>query len=166
MLEPVVTQLKDGTEYIVRKARDTEWDKATELAYRVFLRYEAKEYGREGTDSFAEFLTSSELEKMFYAGRYIVYVAVKDGELIGIGSIRSGNHLSLLFVNGDYHRNGVATQIVRSLQDYLLRETDYMTMTVNAAPYGVPFYEAMGFRSTGDFEAMDGIVYMPMELYL
>lgn len=166
MLDSVTCQLKDGTEYFVRKARDTEWDKATELAYRVFLKYEAKEYGREGTDSFAQFLTSSELEKLFYAGKYIVYVAVKDGELIGIGSLRSGNHLSLLFVNGDYHRNGVATQIIRKLQDYLLRETEYVTMTVNAAPYGIPFYEEMGFRALGDFEEVDSIVYKPMELYL
>lgn len=158
--------LKDGTEYIVRKARTTEWDKATELAFRVFLKFEAEEYGREGTDSFAEFLTSPDLEKMFYAGRYVVYVAVKDGELIGMGSLRSGNHLSLLFVDGDYHRNGVATQIIRVLQDYLLRETDYQTMTVNAAPYGIPFYEEIGFKSLGDFEETDGIVYMPMELYL
>lgn len=166
MLEPVLCKLKDGTEYIVRRARTTEWDKACELAFRVFLKYESKEYGQEGTDSFAEFLTSPELEKLFYAGKYIVYVAVMDGELIGMGSLRSGNHLSLLFVNGEYHRNGVATEIIRMLQDYLLRETEYATMTVNAAPYGVPFYEAIGFQSLGDFEETDNITYMPMELYL
>ena len=162
----MICRLKDGTEYTVRKAEDYEWDSAMELAYRVFLRFEAKDYGREGTDSFAQFLTNPLLEKMFHSGRYTVFVAVLEGELIGIGSLRNGNHLSLLFVDGDYHRNGVGTEIIKALQDFLLQETEYVTMTVNASPYGVPFYEHLSFESLGDFETLDGITYMPMELYL
>ena len=143
------------------------WDDATELAFRVFLKYEAKEYGEKGTDSFMKFLTSPSLEKLFKADKYIVYIAMKGNDIIGVASVRSGNHLSLLFVDEDYHRQGVASNLIKTVQDYLLRETDYQTLTVHSSPYGIPFYERMGFKATDDqITAQDGIIYTPMEIYI
>ena len=143
------------------------WDDATELAFRVFLKYEAKEYGEKGTDSFMKFLTSPSLEKLFKADKYIVYIAMKGNDIIGVASVRSGNHLSLLFVDEDYHRQGVASNLIKTVQDYLLRETDYQTLTVHSSPYGIPFYERMGFKATDDqITAQDGIIYTPMEMYI
>ena len=143
------------------------WDDATELAFRVFLKYEAKEYGEKGTDSFMKFLTSPSLEKLFKADKYIVYIAMKGNDIIGVASVRSGNHLSLLFVDEDYHRQGVASNLIKTVQDYLLRETDYQTLTVHSSPYGIPFYERMGFKATDDqITAEDGIIYTPMEMYI
>lgn len=36
-------------------------------------------------------------------------------------------------------------------------------MTVNASPYGVPFYHKIGFRNLGEERQRDGILYTPME---
>ena len=159
--------LKDGTTYTIIPCPADRWDDATELAFRVFLKYEAKEYGEKGTDSFARFLSSTTLEKLFRTGRYIVYTAMKGNDIIGLASLRSGNHLSLLFVDEAYHRQGIASELIKTIQDYLLKETQYQTLTVHSSPYGIPFYERMGFKATDEqITAEDGIIYTPMQMYI
>lgn len=158
--------MKNGTEYLIVPCPLDRWDEAAELAFKVFLKFEAKEYGREGTDSFAEFLTNRSLNKLFKAGKYIVYVALLNNEIIGVSSVRSGNHLSLLFVDERYHRQGIGSQLIKAIQNFLLETTQYQTLTVNASPYGIPFYENMGFKATDVETCSEGIIYTPMEMYL
>ena len=50
---------------VIRKATAEDWDGAMELAFRVFLKYEAEEYGAEGLRNFAQFITDEDLKKMF-----------------------------------------------------------------------------------------------------
>lgn len=161
-----IRYMKDGTEYNIALCTKEQWDNAMELAYRVFLKYEAKQYGKEGTDNFAKFLTSPSLEKMFKAGKYIVYIATIDKKVIGVISVRTGNHISLLFVDEKYHRQGVGGQLIKAIQNYLLENTDFQKVTVNASPYGIPFYENTGFKATGEETVTDGIIYTPMEMFI
>jgi len=150
----------------IRKAQDSEWDAAMELAYKVFLKYEAMEYGEEGICSFAEFITGEALKKMFLIGEYLLLVALDGEKIVGLISLRSGNHISLLFVDEEYHRRGIGSALVQSLQEYLLKNTRYEKMTVFASPYGVPFYHRIGFRDMGKETKRDGIIFTPMEFYL
>lgn len=161
-----IRHMKDGTEYNIGLCAKNQWDDAMELAFKVFLKYESKQYGKEGTDNFANFLTSPSLEKLYKAGKYIVFVATLEEKVIGMISVRNGNHISLLFVDEKYHRQGVAGQLIKKLQDYLLKNTDYQTFTVNASPYGIPFYEKTGFKATGEETVTDGIIYTPMEMFI
>lgn len=150
----------------IRKARTEDWENAMELAFRTFLKYEAMEYGPEGIRNFAEFVTDQSLKRMFLNGSYLLFIAVVGEQIIGLISMRSGNHISLLFVDEEYHRRGVGTALVRCLQSYMLHHTGYEKLTVNAAPYGIPFYHRIGFRDTGMETQKDGIIYTPMEFYL
>lgn len=150
----------------IRKAQTSEWELAMELAFRVFLKYEAMEYGPEGIRNFAEFVTDETLKKLFLQGSYLLFVAVENEKIIGLISMRSGNHISLLFVDPEYHRRGVGTSLVKYLQSYMLVNTKHQKLTVNAAPYGVPFYHRIGFKDTGYETRRDGIIYTPMEFYL
>lgn len=164
--EKVYMADKAGVFFRVRQARFSEWEPAMELAFRVFLKFEAKEYGPEGIHSFAEFVSDETLKKLFLQGNYLLFVAVEGDKIIGLISLRSGNHISLLFVDEEYHRCGVGTELVKYLQSYLLLHTKQQKLTVNAAPYGIPFYHKIGFRDTGLETKKDGIIYTPMEFYL
>ena len=157
---------QEKTFFDIREARKDEWETAMELAFRVFLKYEAMEYGPEGIRNFAEFLTDEMLKKLFLAGQYLLFVAVEGNTLIGLITLRSGNHISLLFVNEEYHKRGVGKALVKYLQEYMLSNTSYEKLTVNAAPYGIPFYHKLGFKDTGVQTCKDGIIYTPMEFYL
>lgn len=158
--------MKNGIKYQINPARDNQWDDAMELAFKVFLKFEAKEYGKEGTDKFVQFLTSTEMQKMFRQGLYILFIATVGEDIIGLISLRSGNHISLLFVDENYHRQGIGRALIKTLQDYLLKETSFVKMTVHASPYGIPFYERVGFEATDVEQKQEGIIYTPMEMYL
>jgi len=159
--------MKDGTEYDIMPCPADRWDDAAELAFRVFMKYEAADYGQKGIDSFAEFLTSPSLVKLFKAGKYIVYTAMIGEDIIGMVSFRSGNFLSLLFVDEKYHRQGIAKELIGVIQDDLLREGKYQTLRVHSSPYGERFYTHMGFKATDEqICGSDGIIYIPMEMYI
>lgn len=164
--EKRISAESQGVSFHIRKAQVSDWEPAMELAFRVFLKYEAMEYGPEGIKSFAEFVTDEMLKKLFLQGNYHLFVAVEEENIIGLISLRSGNHISLLFVDSDYHRCGVGTSLIKYLQSYLLMHTKHQKMTVNAAPYGIPFYHKLGFKDTGYETRKDGIIYTPMEFYL
>ena len=151
---------------LIRKATIEDWDAAMELAFRVFLKFEAREYGPEGTRNFAQFITDEALKKMFLIGEYLLFVAIKNGEQIGLISLRSGNHISLLFVDERYHRMGIGTLLMKHLQEYMLENTKQQKLTVFASPFGVPFYHRIGFVDVGEVTRKDGIIYTPMEFYL
>lgn len=151
---------------VIRKATAEDWEGAMELAFRVFLKYEAEEYGPEGIRNFAQFITDEDLKKMFLIGEYLLFVAEADGKLVGLISLRSKNHISLLFVDENYHRKGIGTRLVKYLQEYMLKNTKQQRLTVFASPYGVPFYHKTGFVDIGEETHKDGIIYTPMEFYL
>ena len=56
------------SEIEIVKASIYDWDHVMHLAWRTFLKFEAAEYGDEGTKSFRDFLTSSMLKRMFVLG--------------------------------------------------------------------------------------------------
>lgn len=151
---------------VIRKATEDDWESAMELAFHVFLKFEAEEYGPEGIRNFAQFVTDEDLKKMFLVGEYLMFVAEADGKLVGLISLRSGNHLSLLFVDENYHRRGIGTRLVQYLQEYMLKNTKHQKLTVFASPYGVPFYHKTGFVDIGKATRKDGIIYTPMEVFL
>ena len=150
----------------IRRVKDTEWDTVMELAFKVFLKYESVEYGEEGIRSFAEFVTDEALKKMFLIGEYLLFVALDGEKIVGLISLRSGNHISLLFVDDKYHRKGIGSALIKCLQEHLLKNTRYEKMTVFASPYGIPFYHKVGFRDTGKQTKREGIIFTPMEFYL
>lgn len=146
---------------IIRSARVEEWDDAMELAFRVFLKYEAPDYGKAGTDAFARFITDEMLKKLFIAGHFKLYLAFYEGEMIGLIAMRNTNHVSLLFVEGSHHHQKVGSQLVEYVRKNMEKEgIDFMT--VNAAPYATEFYHKMGFVDQDGIKEEDGITYTPM----
>ena len=69
-------------------------------------------------------------------------------------------HLALLFVQGAYHGRGIGTRLFqRMAEDFSGR-----SLTVNAAPSAVGFYERLGFRATAEEQTVHGISFVPMRL--
>lgn len=143
--------------YEIRWAHENEWTPAMKMIWRTFLEYDGKDYTQEGIRSFFEFITDDDLYVSFLKGKYQMMVALADGEVIGAGSIRSRNHLSLLFVDGAYHRRGIGSAIMAKLFDYLEREAGERYMSLKAAPYAVEFYRKLGFTTVRPEEEYSGI---------
>lgn len=147
----------------VERAAVEDWEEAMEVVWQTFLKFEADVYSEEGTANFLDFISSDFLYKMFLLGDYHAWVAKDEEDIVGFGSLRSGNHISLLFVREEYQKRGIGKELIRAMQKDCIQR-GVVTLTVNASPYGVPFYHKLGFMDLDEVKETDGIIYTPMEL--
>lgn len=149
--------------YEVRWAREDEWMPAMEMIWRTFMKYEGKDYSEEGIQNFYDFITDDDLYVSFLKGEYLLMVALDGEKVIGAGTLRNKNHLSLLFVEESYHHKGVGSAIIRMLCEYLKADGAERYMSLQAAPYAVDFYRKQGFRAVRPEMEFSGIRVTPME---
>jgi GNAT superfamily N-acetyltransferase len=140
----------DDRPYKIHRPTAEEAKQALDLALRVFIEYEMPEYELEALENFKLALKINN-----------TFVATKNGKVIGIINERGGGHVSMLFVDGDYHRNGIATALMNHMSNDL-KSKDFKQITVNSSPFGVPFYEHYGFIATDEMQRKDGFIYLPM----
>lgn len=146
----------------IRSIRQREWEDAMQLAWNTFLIYEAPDYSEEGVKHFKEFVKGKDLKKMFLEGQYRAFGAFEKSLLVGILTVRNRSHISLLFVDAEWHRKGVGTALIQRLFQFERDEMGVCEVTVNAAPYAIEFYRKMGFSELEEEKLTDGIRYTPM----
>lgn len=156
----------DTSKIMVRSAYHSDWDGAMKLAWNTFTRFDAPDYSQEGITNFHKFVNDEMLRNMFVAGHYQLFVAMDDGECVGMLSIREKSHISLLFVHEDYHKHGIGSALIKYVSKYGIEEEGINRLTVNASPYAVGFYHKRGFKDLGPETVADGIRFTPMELKL
>ncbi len=147
----------------IRYLKPEEWDDAMALAWKIFLRYEAGEYTEEGIHGFLDLISDERLKRLFEFGEYPVYAAFDGQTMVGMISLRSINHISLLFVSDAHHRQGIGSRLIETMKEHVKRDGRRDTITVNAAPFAVEFYHAVGFEDTGDVTTQNGIIFTPMQ---
>ncbi len=147
----------------IRYLRPQEWDDAMALAWKIFLRFEAGEYTEEGIHSFLDLISDERLKRLYEFGEYPVYAAFVKEKMVGMISLRSINHISLLFVSDDYHRQGIGRALTEKMKEHVQKDGRRDTITVNAAPYAVEFYHNIGFEDTGEITKQNGIIFTPMK---
>lgn len=152
--------------YEVRWAKKEEWAPAMKMIWKTFLKYEGEDYTEEGIRNFFEFITADELYVSFLKGDYQMMVALDKERVIGAASVRNRNHLSLLFVDEDYHYRGVGRMLMTRMCDYLKKEAGERYMSLNAAPYAVNFYRKLGFIAVRPEDVYSGIRVTSMEKVL
>ena len=125
--------------YQIRNAYRDEWEDAMSLAWRTFLRFEADVYSPEGVRNFENFITDSTLYRMFVVGSYQMFVALDGKKIVGMITLRDTTHISLLFVDEKYHRQGIGRALMQYLSNYLLTEVQASRVTVILLLTGLNF---------------------------
>lgn len=156
--------MKKQTEnYIFRMAVKKDWEPAMKLAWETFLIFEAQEYSEEGIESFRDFISDQWLKNMFLKGEYQMIVALHEEKIIGFITVRNRSHISLLFVDKKYHRQGVGSILIDKMGEYLITEVGVDYMTVDSAPYALEFYHKLGFWDLAPQQHKQGIIYTSMK---
>jgi len=154
---------KEGSFYEIRWARVEDWAPAMKMIWKTFMKFEGNVYTEEGIQNFFDFISDDMLYNAFLKGNYQMMVAVDRGRIVGAGSVRNRNHLSLLFVDEEYHHRGIGAALLNRLCEYLKVEEGERYMSLKAAPYAVGFYRKVGFREVAPEEEYSGIRVTPME---
>lgn len=150
----------------IRRARKNEWQKVIKFTWCVFSECNARFYSEEGIASFRDYLSNPELKKLFDENKYIVYFAIREGEIAGLIALRYWTHIALLFVSPSSQKTGIGTQLILKCAGLIKKRYDVDYITVNAAPTAEEFYRNIGFRREGKMSLTNGMPIMPMKLYI
>ncbi|MDD4495352.1 MAG: GNAT family N-acetyltransferase [Eubacteriales bacterium] len=150
--------------YIYRKAMPEDVRPALDLALKVFMEFEAPEYEPRAVDKFkADIVNNGQFIKNWENGTSAMYVALDNDRVVGvIGEKWDNGHVNIVFVDGNYHRRGIATELMNHMVcDLKLRGFDKITLF--SSPYGLPFYQHCGFIPTGGEQRSEEFIFTPME---
>lgn len=137
----------------------------SDVVWEVFEEFVAPGYSYEGIETFKNFIQANEIRKAADSGRMFT-ICCWDGKiLVGVISMRDGYHICLLFVKKDYHRQGIAKELLkRAINKCKKIRPDLTQITVNSSPYAANIYKRLGFEAVGDQTTRDGITYIPMKM--
>lgn len=130
-------------EYEIRFATEADIPSALDLAWRMFVKFDAPDYGVEHTERMRKAIDDRLKDISIYNQRLMV-VALMDGKVVGMIETYGTNRISLLFVDSEYQRKGIATALMSKVASEL-KMRGYGEIVLNSSPYGLPFYKRFGF---------------------
>jgi ribosomal protein S18 acetylase RimI-like enzyme len=149
--------------YVIRRALPDDVLPALDLALRVFIKFEMPDYEQQALTNFKrDCIDNVEYRKRFRSGSNFMFIALDKDKIIGMICERGNGHISMLFVDENYHRKGIATALMKEMI-VALKSQGFEKVTLNSSPYGVPFYENVGFTATDELQHKDGFIFLPMK---
>lgn len=144
--------------------RPGEHNEVIDLIRRVFMHDVAPQYSKEGV---REFLSYAGADALLARSKenHLVVTAKKDMKIVGAIEVRNCTHVSMLFVDLGYQRNGIGRKLLHTaLEICRTLAHNVSTITVNSSPNAVEAYERFGFTRQGELQVKNGIGFVPMVL--
>jgi GNAT superfamily N-acetyltransferase len=133
-----------------------------QLVWSVFEEFVAYQYIAEGVREFQIFFEYSNIKRMLDNSEMIMWGFFHNDKIIGMIATKQSNHISLLFVDKEYHRQGIARSLYRKLIDYYAKNNDCSEISVNSSLYAVEAYKRLGVLVTDTEQQKNGIRFVPM----
>ena len=150
-----------------RKIEKEEIQDSLDLVHRVFDEFEAPFYPQKGVQSFYNFIRVDNILPQYLNDSLYFYGCFVDDTIVGMIAVRNFIHISLLFVDKHYHKQGIAKHLFNDTIDYCkLHNPSLKNITVNSSPYAVEVYHRLGFVDTSSAQTVDGITYTPMKMVI
>lgn len=127
----------------IRFAIEADIPSALDLAWRMFVKYDSPDYGAEHTERMRKAIDDRLKDLSIYTQRLLL-VALADGKVVGMIETYGTNRISLLFVESEYQRKGIATALMSKIASEL-KMRGYDKIVLNSSPHGLPFYKRFGF---------------------
>ena len=154
--------VSDGRFEIKRLTAKEDIRASLQLAEDVFMQFEAPDFPPRGVESFKNFIWGRRVAEMIDEGSFVVWGCYCEKQLVGMLAMRDCQHISLAFVMADFHRQGIGRMLYSQAKKHAALPLK-RKITVNASPYGLPFYRAIGFKETDMENVVDGVRSTPME---
>lgn len=135
---------------------------AMELVWKVFQQFEAPEYCEEGISEFHDFIQVDSIRQKLLAKEFFLWAAYEGEQIVGVMAVRPPFHISLLFVDPQFHCRGIARSLFETVLE-VCKRNGYTEITVNSSPYAVKIYRRLGFVDTDVEQTVNGIRFVPMK---
>lgn len=149
--------------YTVKELNIQDLTQALILVWDVFLEFEAPDYCDEGVQEFKEFIKYDSIKDKMLQSQFNMWACYDDNKIIGVLATRPPCHISLLFVDKQYHRKGIARALFNEMLKYYKTNSGYSEITVNSSPYAAEVYHRLGFKDTNVEQTDNGICFIPMK---
>lgn len=153
---------------MIKTIDETELPQSLNLVNEIFNQFVAVDYSEQGKDTFQNYLKHkyNEVSLELNTGKSKMWGFFDNQKVIGIIAIRGKSHISLLFVDDKFHRQGIAKKLFLNALDEIKKDSSISKVTVNSSPFAIKVYERLGFFRKGELQEKDGIVFQPMEMNL
>lgn len=143
---------------LIREIPKEDIKEALDLVWNVFLEYEAPDYSKEGINEFKKTIDNiGWIDSQDFYGAYD-----ENNKIIGVIATKDTTHISLFFVNGKYHRQGIGRKLYEKVKS--LNKKGFFT--VNSSPYAHEVYKHLGFIDTDEKQCVKGLTFYPMKAVL
>lgn len=150
----------------VRVLKKQELLPALHLVWDVFAEEVAPSYPPEGVAEFQKFIKYDNIVSLWQRQELAFFGAFENEELCGTMAVKNTGHISLFFVIKDFQKKGIGKQLFEAAYRHCAAQLYVGKMTVNAAPNAVAVYQHLGMRQTGPMQQVNGISFVPMEMYV
>jgi GNAT superfamily N-acetyltransferase len=139
---------------------------ALDLVWTVFQEFQAPDYSEQGIEEFQKFIFYHSNIEQFKDGKVSFWGWKEDDELAGVIAIKGKNHISMLFVKKEYHRQGIARRLFNAVEEGCRSVNGISEITVNSSPFAVGVYKRLGFIETDREQLVNGIRFTPMSYFI
>lgn len=150
----------------IKKLQQQDLLPALHLAWEVFAEDVAPEYTPEGVAEFQKFIKYDHMLQSFQNQDILFFGAFEETKLCGMIAVTSTGHICLFFVRKEEQGRGIGSMLFQTVYNYCAQELHINRMTVNAAPGSVLKYQHMGMEPSGDEKVVNGMRYVPMEIFV
>ena len=148
------------------KLKKNDITNALDLVWRVFQEFEAPDYSKQGIEEFRKFISYNSIIERLDAEKLFLWGCKDNNILTGVIATRGINHICMMFVNKEFHRQGIARSLLRTVEEKCKSEDNISKITVNSSPYAIEVYHHLGFFDTEEELTIDGIRFTPMSYLL
>lgn len=129
------------------------------LLNRLFERYIAADFPHKARGGIRQYISEQALAaRMNLCHFAIVCRANTDTttQIVGLIEVRQHKHITLLFVDDAYQRQGIARALLnRAITRCRTQNPDLSHLTLRASPYAVPIYTRLGFEPDAENDEPD-----------
>lgn len=136
--------------------------RALDLVWTVFEEFEAPEYSKEGIEEFRKFILYDSIIEKLEKGELNFWGCIDNDILLGVIATKEIDHICLLFVRKEYHKQGIARNLFQEVKKICNDYSNIKEITVNSSPYAVEVYHRLGFVDTDKEQTVNGIRFTPM----
>ncbi len=132
----------------------------------VFDEFIGHKFSKKGRNEFYKYISIQNILEKYDEDRIVFYGYYDNETLVGVIALRDSNHISLLFVEKNYHGNGIARALFKEIEMLCREDPKILKLSVNSSPYAIEFYKKIGFKAIDKEKYKNGIRFTPMEYYL
>ena len=137
--------------------------KVLQLVRDVHEEFEAYQYSAEGVREFQNFIEYSNYKRLLDNSELKMWGCFHNDEIIGMIATKQLFHISLLFVDKKYHRQGIARALYQKIIEECSKNEECFEIFVNSSLYAVEAYKRLGFVATDTEQIKNGIRFVPMK---